>query len=647
MEFHQPLESLLSISTTRFEYYRKQVLCETYTDSQTGELIRVSSDGSVTFDFGDKEHQHYHIKHITDIRLLNQEPTVSIKDKISDIVFYKVVQDLVHTLCANTHLKAEIEPLSIKNRNEYLNTRTDPAKKSEISQNILNMKVIEPNDGWKSALDKWKQDGGETHTIFTQSDLVSLLNAFRMLWIHYLKQHTMDQDCKVDANDESEQKTYASYLQWDNWTIDGTAAKDATVAHPNAEDIYLKYVWPHCLHGPYYKVLNSAESREWKCKKCNKSPADKVKEWYKDGVISTCCNVCGTKCDPQCNLARGADLSTCSIAGTGGCCNVCLHSLSDHEHVGWKYREVVKDNEVTEKGRIKYYKTKRTVFTYEMCHSCVEKAKKSQIKKDKAKIDKLREKRKERRKNEGKKQDNTPVSPMDKAPTMEFMDIIIDAKAKGPSRSVPKKAKKPPVSKPRVVLSQKMRNDVSVRAALCIIPPEHLWPKIQEIRIVHDPAYTRWMPHLNIFFPFVDEKYFDDISRYIEEDIVKKNNIRAFDIELKTFDVFDRIKQKLGRSNRNSKVAMETLFLNPSGCDEEMQRIFKCLKRDWPVCANKHGGGFSPHLTVGKIRLAKMLNYQRHFQANWQSLSWKCNAIYLISRRGKDPFVIRHTIPLC
>ena len=44
--------------------------------------------------------------------------------------------------------------------------------------------------------------------------------------------------------------------------------------------------------------------------------------------------------------------------------------------------------------------------------------------------------------------------------------------------------------------------------ACCIIPPESLWGPIQDIRKRKDKAYDRWPPHVNLLFPFWDEKEF-------------------------------------------------------------------------------------------------------------------------------------------
>eukprot|EP01083_Nonionella_stella_P145572 456440_1 len=157
-------------------------------------------------------------------------------------------------------------------------------------------------------------------------------------------------------------------------------------------------------------------------------------------------------------------------------------------------------------------------------------------------------------------------------------------------------------------LTRSMKTSTSVRSALCIIPPNDKWTEIQDIRRLHDPAYSRWMPHINIFFPFIDEVYFDSISNYIQHNIIQKNNIGSFDIILQDFDVFDRVKNGQVDNNKTE---------------------------------------FNPHLTVGKFKARDILAQKRSFQSSWSMIRFRCDALYLISRRGSKPFEIRHKIPLC
>ena len=44
--------------------------------------------------------------------------------------------------------------------------------------------------------------------------------------------------------------------------------------------------------------------------------------------------------------------------------------------------------------------------------------------------------------------------------------------------------------------------------ALIMAPPPDVIESIQKIRQEHDKAYERWMPHINLAFPFFDVNEF-------------------------------------------------------------------------------------------------------------------------------------------
>lgn len=85
------------------------------------------------------------------------------------------------------------------------------------------------------------------------------------------------------------------------------------------------------------------------------------------------------------------------------------------------------------------------------------------------------------------------------------------------------------------MLPQKMKT--VTWSALCIIPPESVWSPIQAIRKIHDKSYKRWMPHINIFFPFLPPDQFDDASKKLE---VALSKMKPFKITFKQFSKFDK-----------------------------------------------------------------------------------------------------------
>jgi len=297
----------------------------------------------------------------------------------------------------------------------------------------------------------------------------------------------------------------------------------------------------------------------------------------------------------------------------------------------WRCKKCNAAGNVTD-GSFPYFKSKRTVLSYEVCTKCIEEAQRESenLKKDRiTKRKQRREKKRRKSRNPGILVEVTATPP---PPTLPFSILFGGSKSMSPKRTVSRVSK---------VLTREMREDTSVRSALCIIPPKSVWPRIQDIRKQHDPAYVRWMPHINIFFPFIDEKWFPEIAEYIEHEVVKKNNIGSFHICLDKFDVFDRVK-----NHRGPYPKMETIFLQPSGYGATMQTLWMHLSTDWPICGGKHGGEFHPHLTCAKMKGKSLDVMRQKWNQDWQTISFECTELCLISRRGNDPFVVRHRIPL-
>jgi hypothetical protein len=47
-----------------------------------------------------------------------------------------------------------------------------------------------------------------------------------------------------------------------------------------------------------------------------------------------------------------------------------------------------------------------------------------------------------------------------------------------------------------------MNNRKVVTSAIIVSPPKETWGPIQDIRLKFDKAYKRWMPHINLIYPF-------------------------------------------------------------------------------------------------------------------------------------------------
>ena len=56
-----------------------------------------------------------------------------------------------------------------------------------------------------------------------------------------------------------------------------------------------------------------------------------------------------------------------------------------------------------------------------------------------------------------------------------------------------------------------------MHTALVIIPPQENCTQIQTLRKVHDKQFNRWMPHINMAFPFFDLPDFEKAAEKLQE----------------------------------------------------------------------------------------------------------------------------------
>ena len=172
--------------------------------------------------------------------------------------------------------------------------------------------------------------------------------------------------------------------------------------------------------------------------------------------------------------------------------------------------------------------------------------------------------------------------------------------------------------------------------AVVIIPPESRWEPIQHIRCEHDRHMRRWMPHINLLYPFRPPDLLEPASNAIRDAV---SEIEPFDIALSEFRHF--------RHGRDSY----TVWLAP----EPKERIVSLQERllsafpDYSDTA-RHSGGFTPHLSVGQAKgkggLRSLLGV---CEEGWEPLSFSVREIHTIVRGQRFPddvFQVYRTLPL-
>lgn len=180
---------------------------------------------------------------------------------------------------------------------------------------------------------------------------------------------------------------------------------------------------------------------------------------------------------------------------------------------------------------------------------------------------------------------------------------------------------------------------ISHRSAFCLIPPESLWAPIQRIRETYDKQFHRWMPHVNVLYPFYENK--DDQFEICSK--IAQNVCENFaPIRLRfTHESFKHLKH--GKNNC-------TMVLMP--CEEETEKLRNFhakLQAAFPEAGDKRFPEFKPHLSLGQFTAKNVEAKKTEFASEWKNsdvdLEWNLSEIFMISRADfNDPFRIIHEI---
>ncbi|KAL1921919.1 uncharacterized protein VTP21DRAFT_10561 [Calcarisporiella thermophila] len=178
------------------------------------------------------------------------------------------------------------------------------------------------------------------------------------------------------------------------------------------------------------------------------------------------------------------------------------------------------------------------------------------------------------------------------------------------------------------------------QSALCILIPTQFHPSIQRVRQEHDRHFQRWMPHINVIYPFLPESAFEENLPTLSSLL---NDIAPFHIRLTTLGKFTHSKS-------------ETVFLRPDTTPlRSLEALESRLVALFPhLGEQRQFGEYTPHLSLGQIlkkgRRSKpdeswVEDTRREFSEN--PVEFYVDEVALISRRGfHDPFDIRFRVAL-
>lgn len=165
-------------------------------------------------------------------------------------------------------------------------------------------------------------------------------------------------------------------------------------------------------------------------------------------------------------------------------------------------------------------------------------------------------------------------------------------------------------------------------AAVAILPPQALWPPIQAIRMRYDRQIRRWMPHINLLYPFRPPEAWLALLQPMAERI---QPLLPFTVHLTEIRYF---RHPGGRC---------TLWLAPEPA-ETLGTLQQALLAVAPECddVRRFRGGFTPHLSIGQMPdAAACVALQHTLAAQWQPLTFVVTHVSLLWRNAPPDDVFR------
>lgn len=165
----------------------------------------------------------------------------------------------------------------------------------------------------------------------------------------------------------------------------------------------------------------------------------------------------------------------------------------------------------------------------------------------------------------------------------------------------------------------------TVTSSLCIIPPDYMHEYIDKFRKIHDAAYSRWPPHINLVFPFIPVADFPSVKTKLEE-AFKINNVSCFVIRLDTISYF----------KQSDKI---TVHAKPK-YTQELYKIYDIICSTLNIEKTRD---FAPHMTLGQFD-KNNTNIVNELKVSWGS--GLCVPVYSLTlaarptnNQGPDRFV--------
>jgi poly(A) polymerase Pap1/2'-5' RNA ligase/uncharacterized protein (UPF0248 family)/endonuclease/exonuclease/phosphatase family metal-dependent hydrolase len=178
----------------------------------------------------------------------------------------------------------------------------------------------------------------------------------------------------------------------------------------------------------------------------------------------------------------------------------------------------------------------------------------------------------------------------------------------------------------------------STQTALAIVAPTHLSAEIDTIRSLHDKAFGKWQPHINVLYPFVPLESLNDAIKIIRAAVLD-DQAQRLRIEFDDIGVF--------RHRKNA-----TVYLKPTiETDEPLQQLRNHLLSSLSSSGKfecKNGSEYNPHLTLGQVNLNNNgdLEYLDEKSRKLLTIDWEATHLVVLKRTSSGEMLSVEEIPL-
>jgi len=172
---------------------------------------------------------------------------------------------------------------------------------------------------------------------------------------------------------------------------------------------------------------------------------------------------------------------------------------------------------------------------------------------------------------------------------------------------------------------------MSYTTALVILPDHDQQNEINKIRSKKDKAFPRWMPHINLLYPFVPLDEFNEAAQLIRDAVI---GFGSFSVELDQIAHF--------KNGKNSV----TYHLRPS---ESSKKDIVDLQKDISDALEfKNKKQFNPHLTLGQCSKNDFDSEKQEASSLLGTISFQVNKVYMIARSDTEdtPYLILKEISI-